>query len=146
MNLRLLIILFLITLFASCGSENTVSTKDTNKTNWQSITFHLEDTAFVHIQHWSDSIEVLTNTGDTIGCIIRRDEKDSLISWAERLLDFDPPSQFRYCTDYVGRLSVRVKYSDIVFKRVDFSSICDWKRFNDETRKIDSILQIVRER
>ena len=146
MNLRQLIILSLTTLLASCASENTVSSKDEKTTNWQSITFRLEDTAIVHIKHWSDSIEVLTNKGDTVTCNIRRDEKDSLIAWAEKLLDFKPPSQFRVCTDYVGKLSVQIKYSEIVSNRVDFRSICDWKRFNDETHKIDSVLQIVRRR
>lgn len=100
----------------------------------------------MHVQHWSDSIEVLTKKGDTISSNIKREEKDSLISWAERLLEFEPPSEFQFCTDFVGKLSVRIKYSEIVSKRVDFSSICDWNKFNGETRKIDSILQIVRGR
>ena len=130
----------------SCSSENTAISKGSKATPWQSFTFHLEDTAIVHGEHWSDSIDVLTNNGDTLAYYIKEDERDSLISWAEKLLDFQQPSEFRTCTDYVGKLSVRIKFSENVSKRVDFASICDWKEFNNETRKIDSILKVTRNR
>ena len=132
----------LVLLVVTCSNESTTNTKAAVKRHWQSFTLRLEDTSIVQGQNTSDSIEIKSRDGKTTGYYVGKQGIDSLFSWAEYLLDYKQPVEIRTCTDYVGKLSVQVRYSDILTKRVDFTSICNWKEFTSETGKIDSILKL----
>ncbi|WP_394773153.1 hypothetical protein, partial [Flavobacterium sp.] len=53
-------------------------------------------------------------------------EKDSLFTWSEKLLD-KKESPTKFCTDYFGKLDIKIVYSDQVTKKVEYTSICEWQ-------------------
>ena len=66
-------------------------------------------------------------------------EKDSLFSWTETRIDTKSnPSEF--CTDYVGKLTLRIAYSEQMSKQISYNSICDCKDLDRNTSKIHELL------
>ena len=124
---------------------------DRNKTlknvsvQWQYLTLELNDT-IVQLTQTTDTLEVATFKEKVQKYQINKTEKDSLFAHANELIDFKKkPKQF--CTDYVGKLKVRVRYNPQLLKEVSFSSICNWRELDANTNRIDQLLKkIVRSR
>lgn len=68
-------------------------------------------------------------------------EKDSMLVWCSELLNTQPKDSMPFCTDYVGNFKVYITYSQQLKKNVHFASICDWRKINIYTYKIDQLLQ-----
>lgn len=132
----------LLILIVSRSNENTVNTKSVDKLHWQNFTLWLEDTSIIHGNIISDSIQIKSHNNEPILYYVGKQNVDSLFYWAENLLNYRLPEQIQTCTDYIGKLRIQIRYSNILSKQVDFISICNWKGLSIETRKIDSILKL----
>ena len=106
---------------------------------WQYLALELNDTV-VQVTQETDTLEVSTFSQKVQKYQIGKTEKDSLFAYANALVDFkkQPP---QFCTDYVGKLKVRVRYNSQLLKEVRFSSICDWRELDANTNKIDQLLK-----
>jgi hypothetical protein len=108
---------------------------------WQYLTLEFNDTVIQVVQS-TDTLEVSTSKVGQLNYLIKRSEKDSLFSWSNELINFyGQPNSF--CTDYVGKLKVRIRYNPQLFKEVSYSSICDWREINVNSNKIDGLLKKV---
>jgi hypothetical protein len=137
-------ILFRFSLFLICACTNRT---DRNKpqqnvsVQWQYLTLELNDT-IIQLTQTTDTLEVLTFKGEVQKYQINKTEKDSIFTQANELTDFKGQPK-RFCTDYVGKLKVRVRYNAQLMKEVSFTSICDWRELNDNANRIEQLLKKV---
>ena len=112
---------------------------------WQYLTLEFNDTV-IQLTPFMDTLEVTTFKKGVQKYQINKTEKESLFAQANELIDFkEQPKCF--CTDYVGKLKVQIRYNSQLLKEVSFSSICDWQELNDNTNGIDQLLKkVVREK
>jgi hypothetical protein len=138
---KLLLYLSLL-LFCACANR-TDSVKSIPKVSvqWQYLTLELNDTVIQAVEA-TDTLEIATFKEGFQRYPIRHPEIDSLFSWSNALLDFQGQPKI-FCTDYVGKLLVRIRYNSQLLKEVNFSSICNWRELDNNTRRIDHLLKEV---
>ena len=68
-----------------------------------------------------------------------KSEKDSLFKWTEALIQ-TKPEPINYCTDYFGKLTLRIIYSEQVSRQVDYRSICEWQSLDSNTSNLYKLL------
>jgi hypothetical protein len=135
--------LYLPLLFIWACTDRTEKSKpqQTIPVHWQYLTLELNDTV-IQVAKSIDTLEVTTFKEGVQRFPISHPEMDSLFSWSNELIDFHgQPKQF--CTDYVGKLKVRIRYNSQLLKEVSFSSICDWKEISAKTSQLDQLLRKV---
>jgi len=131
---------FLLAALVSCSNNRAAAVDGAANLSWQYFTLRLEDSCLVIGDMMSDSIEIKKIDGETAYYNVGKKGRDSLLSWCNNLLNYMQPKLIMTCTDYVGKLTVRIKYSETLTKEVKFTSICNWKKLTPETQKIDSLL------
>jgi hypothetical protein len=144
-SIALLFLAKLVTVSSTgCNSENKRKSQDRSKIlHWQTFFLQLEDTGAVSGNVISDSIVIGRIKGNPQSYYLGQMGRDSLVAWVSNLISYQTPDTVITCTDYVGKLSVGMRYSQTLVKRTEFSSICSWRRINEDTRKIDSLLKAV---
>jgi len=108
---------------------------------WQYLTLELNDTVVQAVQT-TDTLEIAMFKERGQRYPISHSEMDSLFSWSNELINYHGQPN-RFCTDYVGKLKVRIRYNSQLLKEVSFSSICNWREINASTNKIDRLLKKV---
>jgi hypothetical protein len=71
---------------------------------------------------------------------ISGNSRDSINFYANNLVENKMLPE-KFCTDYVGAIKVTIQYGDAVSKTVTYSSICDWKTLNRDTKEIYLLFQ-----
>lgn len=66
---------------------------------------------------------------------ITKAEKDSLFKWSEQIID-RKESPALYCTDYYGKLGNKIIYRDQLSKYVEYTSMCEWYKLDENSLKI----------
>ena len=122
----------------SSGYERS-STPDNVTVPWQYVTLELNDTV-IQVTRTIDTLEIVTFKNGVRKYSIEKAEKDSLFSWSNDLIDFRGQPN-RFCTDYVGKLKVRIRYNSQVLKEVSFSSLCKWQEIDSNAIKIHQLLK-----
>lgn len=108
---------------------------------WQYLTFEINDTV-IKLYRMSDTLEVASFKKKSQKYQITESQKDSLFACANKLMDYKKQPN-RVCTDYIGKLKVRIKYNSQVSKESNFSSICNWRELDENTNRIDQLLKKV---
>jgi hypothetical protein len=138
---KLLLYLSLLFFWACTSRTENSNPQSSVPVRWQYLTLELNDTV-VQVVQTTDTLEVSTFKQGGLKYPIKRSEMDSLFSWSNKLINFyGQPNSF--CTDYVGKLKVRIRYNPQLLKEVSFSSICDWREINANANKIDELLKKV---
>ena len=71
---------------------------------------------------------------------IKKEEMNHIYTWSKKLItDFALPEKF--CTDYVGHLRLTIQYTDQIKQSCEYSSICEWRVLNSETKKLNELLE-----
>ena len=73
---------------------------------------------------------------------LTHDQKDSIYKWGGELIK-QPFLPTRTCTDYYGKLSVEIKFTEQARISCYYSSICEWNKMNSQTKKLDSLFKII---
>lgn len=131
-------------LLSICSCINTTErgkSRTTVPVQWQYLTLEFNDT-IIQVAQPIDTIVVTTFKGGMEKYPIRHSEKDSLIAWSHQLIDVQGQPR-KFCTDYVGKFKVRIRYSSQLQKEVSFTSICDWRQIDSNANKIDQLLSQV---
>lgn len=105
---------------------------------WQYLAIEFDDTV-IQISQGNDTLEVITFNMEVQKYPIGKEEENSLFILANELMGFNGQPE-KFCTDYVGKLKVRIGYNQQLSKEVSFSSICDWRKLNANTNRIDQFL------
>src|SRR4030095_3277385 len=135
-----LLLSYLLVILIACNSRPDRSTSQNNiPIQWQYLTIELNDTV-IQVAQMIDSLEIATFNEGVQKFSIEHVKKDSLFSWSNKLIDFVGQPR-RFCTDYVGKLKVRIRYNPQMLKEVSFSSICNWQELDSNTIKIDQLLK-----
>ena len=106
---------------------------------WHYLTLEFNDTV-IQLTDIIDTLEVATFEKGMQKYLVDKLEKDSLFTQVNELIDFKGQPK-RFCTDYVGKLKIRIRYNDQLLKEVSFTSICDWRELNANTNSIDQLLK-----
>lgn len=137
MNKLLLSFVFFI---IACNSDHDRSKTQNNvSVQWQYLTLELSDTA-IQVTKTIDALEIATVKNGVQKYSIQNSEKDSLFSWSNKLIDFKGQPKC-FCTDYVGKFKVRIRYNPQLLKEVSFSSLCNWQEIDPNTIKIHKLLK-----
>jgi len=107
---------------------------------WQYISIKANSTEF-YLDAVTDSLNVknVDTSKQHKSYKLLKSDKDSLFSWTESIIDKKAnPSVF--CTDYVGKLTLRIVYSEQMSKQISYRSICEWKNLDSNTSKIYELL------
>ena len=127
----------------ACSSNEKAPSKPVEKDNWQSFKIYLEDTSTVLVYNTSDTIEIKGRDESINYYKIGKKSIDSLFAWVDKLVHYRQPEETVFCSEYVGKLEIKIRYSEILSKSVSFISICKWDSFTTETQKIDSLIKLV---
>lgn len=130
-----------LTLTFSCKSPNQSPSADKKEEElWLNLSIKANGSEF-YLEAFTDSLYV--RKLDTLNLQksykMSKSEKDSLFSWTEKLIDIKT-SPSRFCTDYYGKLSLRIVYSEQMSKQINFNSICEWEKLDSNSRKICQLL------
>jgi hypothetical protein len=134
-------IYFFLPLFfvgACTGQPDGSKARKHNSVQWQYLTLEFNDTV-IYLDQIIDTLEVTTLKKGVRKYQIGKVEKDSLFIQANELIEFTGQPN-RFCTDYVGKLKLRIRYNSQTLKEISFTSICDWRELNDNTNRIDLLL------
>lgn len=132
-------LLFILT----CCTRKEKYSDDKIRLYWQSFSLISEDTNMVICNIMSDSLEIRNSNNKTKLYFIEKNKRDSLFYWANGMIEYKEPDIINTCSDYVGKLTIKIRYSPTLTKHAYFTAICDWREINNETRKIDSLLNTV---
>jgi hypothetical protein len=67
-------------------------------------------------------------------------EKDSIYLLVKDIV-VNPLKPKGFCTEFVGRIEIKISYGDQVTQSCLYTSVCDWTKLSDKTLKLSSILQ-----
>jgi hypothetical protein len=85
---------------------------------------------------------------DTLWVKFTKAERDTLGLIANNLISNPaPPKQF--CTEFVGKLAIEIRYGEQVKRSVEYNSVCDWSALSLEAKQLNKMLvrkQISRQR
>jgi len=142
--------LFIIFLFhCSCNnSASIVNSNSKNENSWIYLKFST-GTAEFSVLNQDDSLLIKSTPGSlnkndsVLAYKITASEKDSLFKWVESLIDSKMrPTHF--CTDYYGKLSLKIVYNEQVVKNADYTSICEWQELDSDTKNIYQLITKIR--
>ena len=132
---------FLLFFIGACTGRTDSKLQQNNSVQWQYLTLEFNDTV-IQLAQLINTLEVGTFKERVQKYQINKVEKDSLFTQANDLIGFGGQPK-RFCTDYVGKLRIRIRYNSQLLKEVTFSSICDWRNLNANTNRIDQLLKKV---
>lgn len=134
-----LFLLFLLYTGACTSRPQIRESRENDTVQWQYIPFWFNDTV-VQVAKPGDIVEFTTPGKEMLRYPINKAELDSLFKQANELLNFKKQPE-RICTDYVGSLHIWIRYNSQVVKKVSFTSICDWRKLNAHTTRIDQLFK-----
>ena len=107
--------------------------------HWQYLILEFNDTV-IHASKSIDTLELETFKEGVQKFPISQPDMDSLVSWSNELIGFQgQPDHF--CTDYICKMKVRIRYNSQLFKEVEFSSVCNWREISIEINQIGQLLK-----
>jgi hypothetical protein len=131
----------LLFIFA-CASKTDGSKPQQNvPIQWQYLTLELKDTV-IQLAQTTDTLELTTFKEGVQKYSLNKDEKDNLFARANGLIDFKGQPKV-FCTDYVSKLKVRIRYNSQLLKEVSFTSLCNWRELDSNAKRIDQLLEKV---
>ncbi|OOQ57058.1 hypothetical protein BC343_16125 [Mucilaginibacter pedocola] len=76
---------------------------------------------------------------DTLWIKFTNAERDTLGLIANSLI-INPVSPKKFCTEFVGKLRIEMRYGEQVSHSVEYNSVCDWATLSPETIQLSKIL------
>ena len=137
--------LLLTLLIALIGCKETNDQHQLGTRNPQSWTYVIitANSQEFTISEYDDTLtikKITVNGKDTLQKVrISKNEKDSLFAWTETLIQ-TKPEPTKFCTDYYGKLSLKIIYSEQVSRQIQYRSICEWERLDRNTSHIYSLI------
>ena len=132
------LLIALATLFGCKNANDTKTLHTPAPSPWIYVIVNANSNEFL-VSRYDDTLtikKIFTEKTDSIQKVkISKDEKDSLFKWTETLIQTKPePTAF--CTDYYGKLTLKIIYSEQVSKQAQFTSICEWQNLDSNTSHI----------
>ncbi|HTE25802.1 hypothetical protein [Flavitalea sp.] len=93
------------------------------------------------LRHYIDSASI-TTTDSIFSFPVKMQDKDSLFNISESLID-NGTSRGPFCTDYFGYLKVTVIYNEQFMKTATYRSICEWKEYSIDTKRLDNLFKLI---
>jgi hypothetical protein len=151
--MRLFFILLIGLTFTTCQKSSEKADKDVRSKTWRTIFFDFggkeltvyNDGDSLVLKSWTYKDSV-TEKGKvwipvdfkTKTELLSLADKDSVYFWTTKI-NWPPVMPVKFCTDYVGRLTVKVQFGERVSQTSEFHSICEWETMSKETENLHGL-------
>ena len=145
-----LFILLIALTFTNCQNNSEKTDQDIRSKIWQTIIFDFGgkeltvyndgDSLVLKSWNYKDSVTEKGKVWIPVDFKTKTErvnpaDKDSIYFWTTKI-NWPPVMPVKFCTDYVGRLTVKIQFGERVFQTSEFHSICEWETMSKETEEL----------